>query len=131
MSLYLALKYVHVTCVVISGIGFLARGCWLLAVPARQRGRWLRIAPHVVDSLLLASALCLAVLSGQYPFVSAWLTGKLFGLIAYIGLGSVALRHGRTRSRRIAAFLLALLAFAYIVSVALTRNPLGFLGVIR
>jgi uncharacterized membrane protein SirB2 len=66
-------------------------------------------------------------MSGQYPFVYGWLTAKLFGLLAYIVLGAMALRRGRTREIRIRAFVLALLAYAYIVGVALTRNPLVFL----
>jgi len=66
----------------------------------------------------------MAWMSGQYPFVYGWLTAKLFGLLAYIVLGAMALRRGRTREIRIRYFILALLAYAYIVGVALTRNPL-------
>jgi uncharacterized membrane protein SirB2 len=90
------------------------------------KSRAARILPHVVDTLLLASALAMAWLSGQYPFAQSWLTAKLFGLLAYIGCGTIALKHGRTRPVRALFLLLALLAYAYIVSVALTRSPLPY-----
>ena len=51
----------------------------------------------------------------------------MIGLVAYIGLGTVALKRGRTRAGRAAAFFAALATFAYIVSVAVTRDPRGFL----
>ena len=123
---YLALKYVHVSCVLLSGLGFTLRGIAMLSdSPWRQH--WLaRVLPHIVDTTLLGSALSMAWLSGQYPFVSNWLTAKLFGLLAYILLGMLALKRGRTRVIRVRCFALALLAYAYIVSVALTRNPAIF-----
>jgi uncharacterized membrane protein SirB2 len=80
--------------------------------------------PHVIDTLLLASALTLVVWSHQYPGAQNWLTAKLLALIVYIGLGTVALKRGRTKGARIAAFIAALLVFGYIVKVALTRQVL-------
>lgn len=120
---YLAIKHLHVSCVVLSGLGFLLRGWWMLTdSPLRQR-RLSRVLPHVVDTLLLGSALSLAWQSGQYPFVNGWLTAKLFGLLAYILLGSVALKRGRTPDIRARCFGLAVLTYAYIIGVALTRSP--------
>lgn len=120
---YLALKHLHVTCVVLSGLGFCLRGWWMLRDSPWQRHRLSRSLPHVVDSLLLGSALSMAWLSGQYPFVNGWLTAKLFGLLAYILLGSLALKRGRTPAIRARCFGLAILAYAYIVGVALSRSP--------
>ena len=88
--------------------------------------RLTRIVPHVIDSLLLGSALSMALLSSQYPFVQAWLTAKFIGLLVYIVCGSFALKRGRTPGVRAAFFGLALLAYAYIVSVALTKQPAIF-----
>lgn len=120
---YLAIKHLHVTCVILSGLGFCLRGAWMLMDSPRLQQRLARTLPHVVDSLLLGSALTLAVLSGQYPFVQGWLTAKLGGLLAYIVFGSLALKRGRTKAIRAVFLLLALLAYGYIVSVALTRQP--------
>jgi uncharacterized membrane protein SirB2 len=125
---YTAVKYLHVTCVVISITGFVTRGLLSFAGSPLLNRSWLRWAPHVNDSVLLAAAIGLAIMSGQYPFVEPWLTAKIVGLLAYIVLGMVALKPGRPRGVRVAAWLAALAVFAYVVSVALTRNPAGWLA---
>jgi uncharacterized membrane protein SirB2 len=126
MSLYLFVKYVHVGCVVLSLAGFAARGALMLRASPLLQARFVRIAPHIVDTLLLASALWLAWMMHQAPFVHGWLTAKVLGLLAYIVLGSIALRRGRTRAVRAAAFAGALLAAGYVVAVALAKDPLPF-----
>ena len=126
--LYLTLKAIHVGCAVVSISGFVLRGAMMLADSPLLRARFVRVAPHVVDTLLLASALWLAALIGQYPFVQGWLTAKVLALIAYIMFGTVALKRPRSSKVRAIAFALALACAAYIVSVALTRDPLGFLA---
>ena len=123
---YLILKHLHVTCVVPSGLGFCLRGWWMLRESPLRQHRLTRILPHIVDTLLLGSALTMAWMSGQYPFVEGWLTAKLCGLLAYILLGMMALKRGRTQAIQARYFGLALLAYAYIVSVALTRSPIAF-----
>lgn len=123
---YLALKHFHVSCVALSGLGFLLRGYWMVVASPWLNKRWVRVFPHINDSLLLASATTLAVWSGQYPLAQAWLTAKVSGLLIYILCGMVALRRGRTRRQRLIFFALAVLAFAYIVGVALTRSPWSY-----
>ena len=126
--MYLALKHFHITCVVLSGAGFALRGAWALAGSPLARARLTRVLPHVVDSCLLLSAIALAWMAGQYPFVHGWLTAKIVGLLAYIGLGMLALKPGRPLALRGAAFVAALATFSWIVSVALSKNPLGWLA---
>lgn len=123
MSGYLLVKMLHVTCVVLSAAGFFLRGWWMLSGSTRLNARPARVLPHIVDTVLLGSALTLAILSGQYPFVQPWLTAKVAGLLAYILCGTMALKRGRTPRVRAGFFLLALVIFGYIVSVALTRQP--------
>ena len=124
---YLTIKYLHMTLAASSGALFLLRGLWMLAdSPMRQRA-WVKRLPHLVDSLLLASALVLAWWSGQWPMGQPWLRAKLCALIVYIVLGSVALKYGATRAIRALAFGAALACFAYIVITAVTKNPLFFL----
>ena len=125
MQTYLVVKQIHVACVVLSLCGFAARGALMLASSGLLQARFVRIAPHVVDTILLASAIWLAAALQQYPFVHGWLTAKVLGLVAYIGCGAVALKHGKTLRIRRFYLLLALLAAAYIVAVALTRDPAG------
>jgi len=124
---YLALKHLHLTTVVLSFALFTLRGVWMLIDFPWLQQRWVRITPHVIDTVLLASAIGLALILEQYPFVHGWLTAKVLGLIAYIILGSIALRYGPTKSIRASAWVAALIMFGYIVSVALTHTPLGFL----
>jgi uncharacterized membrane protein SirB2 len=123
---YFAIKYLHVTCAVLSGSFFMLRGIWMLRNSAMLQQRRVRIAPHIVDTLLLVSALTLAGLSGQYPFVQNWLTAKVIALVAYIFLGAVALKRGKTKQVRTGAFIGALLIFAYIVCVAISKRATIF-----
>ncbi len=123
---YLLVKHVHVTCVVLSGAGFALRGAWMLTDSPLIRHRLTRIVPHIVDTLLLGSAITLVVLAGWYPTTHAWVAAKIVALVVYIVLGTVALKRGRTRAVRIVALAGALATFAYIVSVAIARNPLPF-----
>lgn len=109
---------------------FFARGVWLLRDTHGLRRRWVRIVPHMVDTLLLGSAIALAVMLRQYPFVAGWLTAKVLALLLYIGLGLVAFRFARTRRMQWMVWLAAQAVFIYIVSVALTRNPLTWRSVI-
>ena len=125
---YTLLKYLHISCVALSGAGFALRGAWMMRDSPLLARRWVRIAPHVVDTVLLASAVALALLIGQYPLADSWLTAKVLGLAAYIALGTIALKRGRTRSGRITALCGALLAFAYIIAVALTKSALPYIG---
>lgn len=126
--MYTGIKHIHLLCVALSGLGFFLRGLLMLADSPWLTRRWVKVVPHVNDSVLLLAALLLAVFSGQYPFVRGWLTAKLLGLLAYIGLGVIALRPGRPKALRGAAWLAALAVFGWIVSVALTRQPAGYLA---
>jgi len=85
----------------------------------------MRVVPHINDSILLGAALTLTVLVGQYPLVDAWLTAKIFGLIAYIILGALALKAGYSGRFRVLAGASAVAVFGWIVSVALSKNALG------
>ncbi|MDP1652303.1 MAG: SirB2 family protein [Rhodocyclaceae bacterium] len=128
--LYLTIKHLHVTCVILSITGFCLRGWLLMQKSALAGRRWFRILPHVNDSILLAAAITLTVLIGRYPFVDAWLTAKVFGLIAYIVLGALALKPGRDPKFRVTAGLIAVAIFGWIVSVALSKQPLGMFGML-
>lgn len=126
--MYSALKHLHTTTVVLSFCLFVLRGVWMLVESPQLQRIWVRIVPHVIDAVLLASAIGLAVILHQYPFVHGWLTAKVLGLILYIILGSIALKRGSTKTIRATAWIAALAVFGYIVSVATTHSPLGFLS---
>jgi len=126
MISYIAVKHIHLTCAALSISLFLLRGVLMLRHSATLQQRWLKITPHIVDTLLLASALTMVAWSAQYPFVQSWLTAKVLALLAYIVLGMIALKRGKTASIRLMAFIAALLVFSYIVAVAITRQALVF-----
>ncbi len=124
---YSLLKQLHLATLAITLALFVLRGFWMMTRSPMLQARWVRIVPHVNDTLLLASGIGLAVLIQQYPLVHGWLTAKFFALILYIVLGTFALKRGKTQGQRIAAWVAALLVFGYMVSVALTHDPLPFI----
>jgi uncharacterized membrane protein SirB2 len=130
VSAYLWIKSIHVASVCLSIAGFSARGALMLRGSPLLEARFVRVAPHVVDTVLLASAVWLAWFLRVYPFVDGWITAKLLGLLAYIALGTIALKRGRSRRVRAAAFAAALITFGYIVWVAVTRDPRGPLALL-
>ena len=124
--MYHLTKFVHELCALASFTLFALRGVWMLRDSPQLSRRWVKILPHAIDTLLLASAIALTLMLHQYPLTHAWLSAKLVALLVYIGLGLVALHYGKTRSVRAAAWIGALAVFLYIASVALSHDPLGF-----
>ena len=123
---YFAIKTLHQAAVALSILGFFARGAASFAGAAWIRSRPARTLPHIVDSVLLLSALWLAWTLRLSPMAAPWLLAKIIGLLVYIALGVVALKPGRPEPVRATAFVAALVVFGWIVSVAITKNPLGF-----
>ncbi len=122
----LTLKTLHISCAVGSYVLFFLRGLWSMTGSPIMRQPWIKVVPHIVDTLLLSFAIALAFSIHQYPFVDAWLTAKFFALLLYIGLGSVALKYGKSKTIRLSAWLAAQAVFAYIVLVAIYHNPVPF-----
>jgi uncharacterized membrane protein SirB2 len=120
------IKALHVTCVVLSISGFIGRGILMIRQPAMLHARWIKVSPHINDTVLLVSAILLASQWGWAALQLSWILAKIVALLVYITLGVIALRAGRSQSIRIAAWLAAIATFSYIVSVAITKNPLVF-----
>ena len=125
---YFAIKTVHQTAAALSLAGFFARGLAGLLGASWIRGRLAKILPHLVDTVLLGSALWLAWTLRLTPATAPWLLAKIIGLLVYIGLGVLALRPGQPVGVRAVAWLAALATFGWIVSVAMTKNPWGLFG---
>jgi uncharacterized membrane protein SirB2 len=125
---YFLVKTIHQSAVALSFAGFFARGLGSLIGAAWVQGRAAKTVPHIVDSVLLLSALTLAWMLRLDPIAAPWLMAKIIGLLVYIGLGMVALKPTRPAPVRTAAWIAALATFGWIVSVALTKSPLGFLS---
>ncbi|MDR5854715.1 SirB2 family protein [Caballeronia sp. LZ062] len=123
---FLPLRALHMTCAGLSIAGFALRWIWMLMDSRLLAARATKIVPHIVDTLLLASAIALVAIVGFGPN-AAWLGAKIAGLVVYIVLGTFALKRGRTKGARAVSGVLAILVFAFIASVARTHDPLGFL----
>lgn len=122
MSL-LALKYLHIGCAIISYLLFLTRGIWMLQSSPRLQQRWVKIAPHIVDTVLLVSAITLAWQLALSPLAAPWLMAKIIALLLYIVLGTIALKRGKTLRIRLGFWIAAQLVFLYIVLTAIKHNP--------
>jgi uncharacterized membrane protein SirB2 len=116
------LKLIHIISAGLSLLGFLIRGFWLWRDSPRLHQRWVKILPHVIDTVLLASAVALLVQLQLNPVTYNWLVAKLVALVVYIFLGMLALKWGRTKSQRLTAWAAAVVVFGYILGVAGTKS---------
>ncbi|MDR5750884.1 MULTISPECIES: SirB2 family protein [unclassified Caballeronia] len=123
---FLPLRAVHMTFAALSIASFFVRWLWMLLDSPLLHKRATRIAPHVIDTALLLSALALVAIIG-FGANAAWLSAKIAGLVVYIVLGTFALKRGRTKAVRAFTGVLAIATFAFIASVARSHDPLGFL----
>lgn len=117
---YFPIKHLHVTAVVLSILLFALRSYWSVVGSDHLRNRFVRIVPHIIDTILLVCGVILAAMIGpEQP----WILTKIVLLIVYIAVGTVAIKRGRTPRTRLVAAIIAIVVFAYIVGVALTKNP--------
>ena len=122
------MKQLHIIFALLTIGGFIVRGIWMLRDSPLSAHRLTRILPHIVDTLFLVTGVLLVLQLQLAVLQNSWLLAKFAGLAAYIVLGAIALRHGRTLRSRVLAFAGALLAFAYIVGAAHYKTPLSWLG---
>ena len=120
---YIAVKHLHVTAAVLSILFFIIRAGWSVAGSNKLQSRFVRIAPHVIDTILLVCGLYLAMVIGLQP----WIIAKIVGLIVYIGVGTIAIKRGKTPSSRAVAAIIAVLVFAYIIGVAFSKQAFFFM----
>jgi uncharacterized membrane protein SirB2 len=125
------LKLIHVSCAFASIVGFALRGYWMAVDNPLLQHRVAKVLPHIIDTLLLGSALTLLFVLHLSPLAQPWLSAKIIALLLYIGLGMVALRFGRSKKIKVSACLLALLSAGYMISVAYTKSPLGILSLLH
>jgi uncharacterized membrane protein SirB2 len=127
---YLPIKYFHMSLAMISVVGFSIRGFWAISGSALLQRRWIKVVPHIVDTLLLTTAVLLMIILSQHPGNQSWLMAKLVALLFYIGFGTLALKRAPTPAAKTLFLVLAFATFAYIVGVALAHHPLSWLQLI-
>ena len=126
--MYLLLKIIHIACAIASICGFMLRGYWMMTSSDLLQRKLTRIAPHVIDTLFLLSGITMLYMLSLNPLTQGWLVAKFSGLIAYILLGTIAIKRGPTMQIRMIAFVGAVSVFAYIAGVALSRSAASWLA---
>ena len=120
---FATIKIIHIISIILSYTLFSLRGIWMIQGSPLLKLRWVKILPHVIDTILLASAITLVAMIQQYPGFNIWISAKIGALLLYILLGMVAFRFGKTQKIKTISWILAQIVFFYIVLVALTKNP--------
>lgn len=128
MDYYLVVKKIHMASAVLSFLGFILRGYWMMMGSRLLNAKLTKVLPHIVDTLLLATAIYLVMVSQMYPFAVNWVTAKVFLLIAYILLGTFALKRGKSKKVKIGAFILSVLTISAIFGIASAKPALAFLS---
>ncbi len=116
------LKNFHIMLAYLTTLGFVVRGLWSILDSPLRNQKWIKIIPHVIDTLLLVLGVTMAINIGA-SLTSDWLAAKLIGLLGYIGFGVLAMR-ARTVPLKILGYVAALVCVVYIFGVAFTRSPL-------
>ena len=125
--MYLILKYVHVVAAILTIAGFVLRGYWMLTESQKLQHRAARVVPHIVDTVFLLAGVGMVWQLHLNPLTQPWLLAKFTGLVAYILLGTVAIKRGPTKQVRTVALVSAIAVFTYIAGVALSKSPLSWL----
>jgi uncharacterized membrane protein SirB2 len=112
------------TAAVLSLLGFLMRGYWMLSDNKLLGAKPVKILPHIIDTILLVAAIYLVVVSGLYPFVVNWVTAKVLLLVVYIVAGTIALKRGKTKKARVIALLVAVASVLAIFAIAALKTNL-------
>ena len=122
--MYMMAKHLHMTAVGLSILLFVFRFIWSQFDASVLSKKWVKILPHIVDTVLLSSAIWLCVILSQYPFVNAWLTFKVVGVVLYIVFGLFALKKAKTTMGKWSFFVAALAVLMATAMVAVTKQPL-------
>ena len=120
------IKDIHVTFVVLTFLSFSIRVYWMYTGSVLLRHKAVKILPHIIDTILLASGLAMAIMYYGAFYRRPWLVLKLACVVIYIILGMVALRSGRTRGVRITSAIGAWLVFFFIIFIAWKNAVLPF-----
>ena len=119
---YALLKHIHLATIVITLALFLLRGAWRLTDSPMLQKKWVKIVPHTNDAILLAAAIGMLIVAQLNPLDHGWIMAKIIALLAYIVLGTIALKRGKTALQRNLAFIGALAVVGYMLAVAVSKQ---------
>lgn len=126
--MYILLKHLHLTCITLSITLFTLRFYWRKQNPTMLQKKWVKILPHSIDTLLLASAISMAWIASINPLEQSWLAAKILVLLAYIVAGTFAIKRAQSTRAQNISFVLALLCFAYIIAVAISKQVIPWMN---
>jgi len=115
---YALIKNIHLAFAMLTTIGFCVRGVWMMTESSMLQKKLVKVLPHIVDTTLLISAVTLVVMSGQYPWVAGWVGMKIALLVAYVVLGTFALKRGKNKQIRTVFFAVSILILLALFAVA-------------
>lgn len=128
MEHYFVIKHLHMMAAALSITLFMVRAWWSVRESPQLKARWVKVLPHLIDTALLGLGVTLMMLLSVWPWQLPWLGAKLLALLAYIGIGTIAIKRGKTPQARGIAAVVAICLFAYMVGAAIRHNPLSWLA---
>jgi uncharacterized membrane protein SirB2 len=126
--MYFPLKHLHLTCITLSIVFFVTRFYWRKQNSGMLQKKWVKILPHTIDTVLLGSAIGMAIIASINPFEQHWLAAKILALLAYILAGTFAIKRAQSAHAQNISFVLALACFAYILMVAISKQVVPFMS---
>jgi uncharacterized membrane protein SirB2 len=120
--MYIILKHLHLSCIALSIALFVTRFYWRKQNVSMLQKKWVKILPHMIDTVLLVSAIGLAIIASINPFEQHWLAAKILALLAYIVAGTFAIKRAESANAQNISFALALACFVYILMVAISKQ---------
>ena len=125
IEFYPQIKSIHVWMVLLSGALFALRGAGVLLAARWPMAMPVRLASYAVDTTLLTAALMLLTMLPSSLFANGWLMVKITLLCIYIVFGTLALKRARSPRLRAIFYVLALLTYAWMLTIARSHHPLG------
>ncbi|MFM8760849.1 MAG: SirB2 family protein [Polynucleobacter victoriensis] len=122
---YFAIKHTHVALAVLSVALFVLRAGFSIW-HGKTLTRPAKVAMHLIDTVLFGLGCLLLYVLAINPFVTPWLITKLITIVIYILIGLLLIR-SKSKPVKVMSFLLCCVLAIFIFSVALSKNPQGFL----
>ncbi len=126
--MYIILKHLHLSCIALSITLFVTRFYWRKQNVSMLQKKWVKILPHSIDTILLGSAIGMAIIASINPFEQHWLAAKILALLAYIVAGTFAIKRAQSANAQNISFVLALACFAYILMVAISKQVIPWMN---
>lgn len=126
--MYIILKHLHLSCIALSITLFVTRFYWRKQNISMLQKKWVKILPHSIDTILLGSAIGMAIIASINPFEQHWLAAKILALLAYIVAGTFVIKRAQSANAQNISFALALACFAYILMVAISKQVIPWMN---